>query len=311
MEAPVSVQAHRREHNPSKLPYRKRERGPIDAQTALAITPISGREASTIRARSNVIKVEQHHEPPALAVDVVDAGSLVSSSSHNLNPNPNPTSAGVNTCTSAPENTSQQHQHALRFTARNASKRRNAGHHPEIMSNQDHQDHQDHHHHHTQLNTENHTNAWVETQGALNNNSASTTAVESDRRGQLSLTLQLPPLHSHSNTSDSASSPLSPSPQPRTPVIAIPPIRAFKTSRKSVEAANSNANTISMRPAVMDQDDTLRALDGFNMQRASNRDQEEQSSDESDLFLKLAREENAVISPRTGPIRRVCSRLPA
>jgi hypothetical protein len=52
----------------------------------------------------------------------------------------------------------------------------------------------------------------------------------------------------------------------------------------------------------MDQDDTLRALDGFNSQRPPHRE-EEQNSDDSDLFLKLAREEPTGTS-RSG-IRRV------
>ena len=46
----------------------------------------------------------------------------------------------------------------------------------------------------------------------------------------------------------------------------------------------------------MDQDDTLKALEGFNAQRFVPRDrdeQNEQNSDDSDLFLKLAREESA------------------
>jgi len=88
--------------------------------------------------------------------------------------------------------------------------------------------------------------------------------------------------------------------KPATPLI--PPIRGFKTSRKSVEM-----NAASPRRTSMDQDDTLRALDGFNSQRPPHRDQEEQSSDDSDLFLKLAREE-ATGNNRSGPIRRVRAR---
>lgn len=59
------------------------------------------------------------------------------------------------------------------------------------------------------------------------------------------------------------------------------------------------------------QDETLRALEGFdrvNSQRSSNREQEEHNSDDSDLFLKLAREEASMNNPSgRGPIRRVCT----
>ena len=62
-------------------------------------------------------------------------------------------------------------------------------------------------------------------------------------------------------------------------------------------------NAISPRTTSMDQDETLKALDGYNTQRVPRRESEEQSSDDSDLFLKLAREENA--GTTRGPIRRV------
>lgn len=58
---------------------------------------------------------------------------------------------------------------------------------------------------------------------------------------------------------------------------------------------------------MMDQDETL-TLDGYTRQRSSRREQEEQSSDDSDLFLKMAREETA--GNIRGPIRRVCWRIP-
>ena len=99
-----------------------------------------------------------------------------------------------------------------------------------------------------------------------------------------------------------------PSRPPLTPVI--PPIRAFRATRRSTEL-----NTNSVRRSSMDQDnpqdDTLRAREGFeraNSQRSSNREQEEQNSDDSDLFLKLAREEASVNNPSgRGPVRRVCT----
>ena len=100
-------------------------------------------------------------------------------------------------------------------------------------------------------------------------------------------------------------------PQPSKPPIAplIPPIRAFRSSRRSVEM-----NATPGRRSSMDQDsqdETLRALEGFdrvNSQRSSNREQEEQNSDDSDLFLKLAREEASMNnSSIRGPIRRVCT----
>lgn len=102
---------------------------------------------------------------------------------------------------------------------------------------------------------------------------------------------------SQSSEPESLSPSLSQSTQPKTP--QIPPIRSFRTTRKSFEA-DATSPVI-----IMDQDETLRAIDGYGLHRTSNRDQDEQSSDDSDLFLKLAREE-AVGSPRYGPIRRVC-----
>jgi hypothetical protein len=66
----------------------------------------------------------------------------------------------------------------------------------------------------------------------------------------------------------------------------IKPIRAFKpSSRKSTEMAS--------RRISIDTDHTLRALEGYNnSQRASNQpDQDEHNSDDSDLFLRAAREE--------------------
>ena len=79
----------------------------------------------------------------------------------------------------------------------------------------------------------------------------------------------------------------------------IPPIRAFKTTRRS----SWEVNVTSPRRTSMDQDDTVPPLDGYDAQRLSRREREEQSSEDSDLFLKLAREETAGAS--RGPIRRV------
>jgi hypothetical protein len=66
----------------------------------------------------------------------------------------------------------------------------------------------------------------------------------------------------------------------------IKPIRGFKPStRKSVEMTS--------RRISMDPDSTLRAPDGFdNSQRNPNQpEQDEHNSDDSDLFLRAAREE--------------------
>lgn len=94
--------------------------------------------------------------------------------------------------------------------------------------------------------------------------------------------------------------PLPAEPQESKPITPlIPPIRGFKTSRRS----SGEINVISPRAISMDQDETVRPLDGYNAQRSTRREQEEQSSDDSDLFLKLAREETAGNS--RGPIRRV------
>lgn len=112
------------------------------------------------------------------------------------------------------------------------------------------------------LDTANSTKDWVANQSALTSPSAT-------------------------GESKTSSSPSAVSSQPTTPLI--PPIRGFRTSRRSTELAAS-------RRTSMDQDDTLKALEGFNSQRLAARDrdeQTEQNSDDSDLFLKLAREEAA------------------
>lgn len=119
------------------------------------------------------------------------------------------------------------------------------------------------------LDTENSTKDWVADQSALTSPSATGESTS----------------NSNSNkTSSAAASALSS--QPTTPLI--PPIRGFRTSRRSTEAAS--------RRVSMDQDDTLKAFEGFSAQRFLARDrdeQPEQNSDDSDLFLKLAREESA------------------
>ena len=56
----------------------------------------------------------------------------------------------------------------------------------------------------------------------------------------------------------------------------IPPIRKFKMSRQSMQ---------------MEDDNTLRALEGYSARRPPRREQDEQTSDDSDLFLKVAKEE--------------------
>lgn len=93
--------------------------------------------------------------------------------------------------------------------------------------------------------------------------------------------------------------PLPAEPQESKPITPlIPPIRGFKTSRRS----SGDINVTSPRATSMDQDETVRPLDGYNAQRLSHREQEEQSSDDSDLFLKLARDET--VGNSRGPIRR-------
>lgn len=71
-------------------------------------------------------------------------------------------------------------------------------------------------------------------------------------------------------------------------------------------------NATPTRRSSMDQDnqdETLKVLEGFDSvssQRPSNPEQEEQNSDDSDLFLRLAREEASMNnSLNRGPIRRV------
>jgi hypothetical protein len=89
----------------------------------------------------------------------------------------------------------------------------------------------------------------------------------------------------------------------------IPPIRAFRSTRRSAEM-----NATHMRPPSMDGDNqeetNLRPPDGVDSvdsQRSSNREQEEQNSDDSDLFLKLAREDASMnTTSGGGPTRQVC-----
>jgi hypothetical protein len=126
------------------------------------------------------------------------------------------------------------------------------------------------------LDTEKSTKDWVANQSALTSPSAT----------------------GESKTSSSVSAISS---QPTTPLI--PPIRGFRTSRRSTELAAS-------RRVSMDQDDTLKALEGYNAQRFAARDRDdptEQNSDDSDLFLKLAREESAATARAAN--RRVCRHL--
>lgn len=151
------------------------------------------------------------------------------------------------------------------------------------------------------LRDNNNTQAWLDDQ-----NSHSRTA-----RPANPVSISLLTSERRTSSLNLATSPQSPSIRsPTTPVTpltpSIPPIRAFKTSRRSVD---SNP-IINARPAIImehQEDDTLKGLGGFSRHRGErgfSKDPEEQSSDESDLFLKLAREEE-VGSPRSGPIRRV------
>jgi hypothetical protein len=92
---------------------------------------------------------------------------------------------------------------------------------------------------------------------------------------------------------DEHAPPVAAQPQPSRPATdsapgrpLIKPIRGFKPSTpKSVEMTS--------RRISMDPDNTLRALDGFdNSQRNPNQpEQDEHNSDDSDLFLRAAREE--------------------
>jgi len=98
-------------------------------------------------------------------------------------------------------------------------------------------------------------------------------------------------------TTDESKSPSEPRQQlPSRPVAdsttsrpLIKPIRGFKpSSRKSIEMNGIPSNRTSIDP-----DTTLRAMEELdNTQRASNQsDQDGQNSDDSDLFLRAAREE--------------------
>lgn len=97
---------------------------------------------------------------------------------------------------------------------------------------------------------------------------------------------QPPPTPAKSSRSSTGSTQLRP---------LILPIRAFKSStRRSLDIASKrNSNS-------MDPDSTIRALEGFEEHRPTNQtDQEEHNSDESDLFLRAAREEE--LAQRANP----------
>ena len=97
-------------------------------------------------------------------------------------------------------------------------------------------------------------------------------------------------------------------PKPPLTPIKVPPIRSFRSSRRSTEM---NATPVRSPMDQDNQDETLRALEGIDRiesQRSSNRENEEQNSDDSDLFLKLAREEASTTRPPArGIVRRVCT----
>ena len=96
----------------------------------------------------------------------------------------------------------------------------------------------------------------------------------------------LPPTPAKSSRSSTGSTQLRP---------LILPIRAFKPStRRSLDSAAKRS------PHPMDPDSTIRALEGFEEHRPAHQmEQEEHNSDESDLFLRAAREEE--LAQRTNP----------
>jgi len=100
--------------------------------------------------------------------------------------------------------------------------------------------------------------------------------------------IALSPPHSATNTPLNPSRPpLSRSSSSATAQPLIKPIRSFKPSRRSLDMAS--------RRFSQDPDSTLRLLEGYNNLRSpgsSGQEQDnEQNSDESDLFLRAAREE--------------------
>ncbi|KAF8864108.1 hypothetical protein BDZ45DRAFT_53553 [Acephala macrosclerotiorum] len=111
------------------------------------------------------------------------------------------------------------------------------------------------------------TSNWV-AQQSISPNSANTSSSPP----------QSQPPHSHSQTSRSVADSATARP-------LIKPIRGFKTSRRSTEMAN--------RRFSQEPDNTVRAFDGQdNVHRRSRQsEQDEHNSDESDLFLRAAREE--------------------
>ncbi|KAL3425978.1 LPxTG-motif cell wall anchor domain-containing protein [Phlyctema vagabunda] len=103
---------------------------------------------------------------------------------------------------------------------------------------------------------------------------------------QQTISLPSPPVDSITNTSlqSSSSSTLTVDDR-RFSRPKISPIRQFKPSRRSTDTSQSHS-------IEQDNDDTLRALEGWpdRPQRMSEHD--EHNSDDSDLFLKMAREED-------------------
>lgn len=116
-------------------------------------------------------------------------------------------------------------------------------------------------------------------------NSNSTTTTSQTQDWVASIAQDQPPPPSLTSAKSSRSSTGSTQLRP-----LILPIRAFKPStRRSLEMAAKRASATSNS---MDPDSTIRALEGFEEHRPSNQgEHEDPTSDESDLFLRAAREE--------------------
>ena len=82
----------------------------------------------------------------------------------------------------------------------------------------------------------------------------------------------------------------------------IKPIRAFKpSSRKSTDMA--------FRRISGDADNTLRALEGYDRPARRSNSSEQDTSDDSDLFLRAAREEELLRHASNGPVESLSKRV--
>lgn len=126
---------------------------------------------------------------------------------------------------------------------------------------------------------------------------------------QQTISLSTPSIDNKSNPPTQHSISLQPLDGRRLSQPKISPIRQFRPSRNSLEPSPRN---ISM---AQNNEVTLRALEGYSERTSSNTEQDGQNSDDSDLFMKIAKEEElarrASIPDGNIPTRSDSSRVSA